>query len=395
MEQQELSPNLRWTGVFDRELRVFDIVMETEFGTTYNSYLLKAGDKTVLFETAKAKFDQEYLDTLDLGERKIDYVVLNHTEPDHVGCLAHMLELYPEAVVVATPVALTYLKNILNCEFTSLAAKKDMELVVGDKTLRFYPVPNLHWPDTMYTYIVEEKALITCDSFGAHYATEGILRSEIQHEEDYHKALKYYFDMILAPFKQPFMAKGLEVVKSLDVKLIGTGHGPVLDSNLPEILDLYEEWCRVPVKETKKILVPYVSAYGYTAQLAEVIIQELEQDPKLEVVAYDLVTADLERVVADLMEADGFLFGTPTILQTALKPVLDLLNYMTVVTHKGKVASAFGSCGWSGEGVPMVTQRLEQLKLKVMAGYSVRFKPSDEELQGARDFAREFATKCQ
>ncbi len=387
----KLSQDLRWVGVLDKDLRTFDIIMTTEFGTSYNSYLLQAGEKTILFETAKARFDQEYFENLQVAQ--IDYVVVNHTEPDHVGCLAGILERFPQVEIIATPVAISYLKEILNRDFTSIPTKKDMELVIGNKTLRFFPLPNLHWPDSMFTYIVEEKALVTCDSFGAHYAHEGILRSTVTAEEDYLSALDYYFQMILAPFKEPFMQRGLDVAKSLDLSLICTGHGPVLDSHIEEILALYETWCAVPKKERKKVLIAYVSAYGYTKLLAETIEKELKQDFALEVLCYDLETAEESKVLEALAEADGILLGSPTMLQSAMKPVLDLLNHMTPTTHRGRVASAFGSYGWTGEAVPMLTQRLAQLKLTVVDGYTARFQPSGTEIQAVVEFARDFARK--
>lgn len=391
MKRLQLSKDLCWTGVLDRDLRVFDIIMETEFGTTYNSYLLQGSEKTVLFETAKKKFDETYQEMIDGAS--VDYIVISHTEPDHVGCLSQILDRYPEAEVIATPVALIYLKEILNRDFKGIPAKKDMELSLGNKTLRFYPLPNLHWPDTMYTYIVEEKALVTCDSFGAHYAHEGILRSTVTAEEDYLSAVKYYFDMILGPFKHPFMTKALDLVRSLEVDLICTGHGPVLDSHIPALLDLYEEWCQVPVKEKKSVVIAYVSAYGYTESMAELIGEELKKTTDFEVLLFNLEQASEEEVVKAMEEADGLLFGSPTILQTALKPVLDMINHMTVVTHRGKWASAFGSYGWTGEAVPMVTERLAQLKLKVLDGCAIRFQPSGKEKEEIQAFAREFATK--
>ncbi len=248
MKTFSLKPDLYWAGILDKDLRVFDIIMYTEFGTTYNSYILKCGDKTVLFETAKAKFYDEYEKTLSetLDITTIDYIVVDHTEPDHAGSIAKVLEKNPRAKIIATPVAIGFLKNIINGDFYSIPVKDGDEMKIGNKTLKFFVLPNLHWPDTMYTYIVEDKVLVTCDSFGSHYAHEGILRSTVTDEEGYMRATKYYFDNILGPFKQPYMTKALALVRSLDIDMICPGHGPVLDSHIDELFAIYDEWCKIP-----------------------------------------------------------------------------------------------------------------------------------------------------
>ena len=172
MESLKLRENFYWTGIVDDNLRVFDIIMYTEFGTTYNSYVMKAGDKTVLFETAKAKFFDEYLEKLkELTDvTKIDYLVVSHTEPDHAGSVEKLLEYSPQMKIIATGCAINFLKEIVNGDFCSIAVRDNQRMQIGDKNLRFFFVPNLHWPDTMYTYIEEEQILVTCDSFGSHYA---------------------------------------------------------------------------------------------------------------------------------------------------------------------------------------------------------------------------------
>lgn len=394
MKAMQLKPDFYWTGVLDKDLRVFDIIMMTEFGTTYNSYLLKCGDKTVLFETAKEKFFDDYLETLSqiTDVSTIDYIVVNHTEPDHVGSIKRILDICPRAKVVATPVAIGFLKHIINGDFYSIAIKDGDELKIGDKTLQFHVFPNLHWPDTMYTYIVEDKTLVTCDSFGSHYAHEGILRSTVTDTEGYMRATKYYFDNILGPFKQPYMTNALAAVRQMDIDMICPGHGPVLDSHLSELMDIYEEWCKVPVSERKKVVIPYVSAYGYTGQLAEQIAKGIQDnDEIIDVKLYDMVTADQAEVLGEIGTADGILFGTPTILGEALKPIWDLTTLMFPPIHGGKLASAFGSYGWSGEGVPHIIERLKQIRLKVVDGFKVRLKPSENELVDAYEYGYRFA----
>ena len=397
MRSLELRKNFYWTGIVDDTLRVFDIIMYTEFGTSYNSYVLKAGDKTILFETAKAKFFDEYLEKLkEITEiDQIDYIVVNHTEPDHAGSVERLLEINPGLKIIGTGCAINFLKEIVNGEFTSIIVKDNQELKIGDKTLKFLCVPNLHWPDTMYTYIEEEQILVTCDSFGSHYGFHDVLRSKVTDEEGYMRATKYYFDCIIGPFK-PFMLKALARVRELDVTMICTGHGPVLDSHIPELLDIYEEWCTVVNPNPKKtVIIPYVSAYGYTKMLAEKIAEGIKASGEIDVRSYDMVEADQAKVLEELGFADGILFGAPTIVGEALKPIWDLTTSIFAGTHGGKLASAFGSYGWSGEGVPHIVERLKQLLMNVTEGFRVKFKPGEENLMDAFDYGYNFGCLLQ
>lgn len=392
MKALKLRDNFYWTGIVDDTLRVFDIIMYTEFGTSYNSYLMKAGDKTILFETAKAKFFDEYLESLKeiTDVTKIDYLVVNHTEPDHAGSVEKLLELNPGLKIIATGCAIGFLKEIVNGEFTAIPVKDNQEMKIGDKTLRFMVVPNLHWPDTMYTYIEEEQVLVTCDSFGSHYGFHDVLVSKVTDHEGYMRATKYYFDCIIGPFK-PFMLKALARVRELDLSMICPGHGPVLDERLDFIMDTYEKWCTVINPNPKKtVIIPYVSAYGYTAQLAEKIAEGIKDSGDIDVRCYDMVTADQAKVLEELGFADGILFGTPTIVGEALKPIWDLTTSIFAGTHGGKLASAFGSYGWSGEGVPHIIERLKQLRMKVVDGFRVRFKPGENNLIDAYDYGYNF-----
>lgn len=392
METLELKKNLYWTGIKDKDLRVFDIIMETEFGTTYNSYLIKGSEKTALFETAKFKFFDTYLEELEqlVDINKIDYIIVDHTEPDHAGSVEKLIEMNPNIKIVGTAVAISFLKNIVNRDFYSIAVKENDTLSLGDKTLHFMILPNLHWPDTMYTYIAEDKVLVTCDSFGSHYTFDGVLRSQVTDEDGYMRALKYYFDNIIGPFK-PYMLKALNRIENLDIDMICTGHGPVLDCNIQEIMDTYRQWSTViNPNQQKTVVIPYVSAYGYTAEIAEEIAKGIRESGKIDVHLHDMVTSYKDEVLADIGFADGILFGTPTIVGEALKPIWDLTTSMFACTHGGKLASAFGSFGWSGEGVSHIVERLKQLRMKVVDGLKIKFKPGKNDLIEAYDYGYDF-----
>ena len=399
MKTLELKKNLYWTGLLDPELKKFDIVMETEFGTSYNSYLFKTSEKTVLFETGKVTFFEDYLKELkalvDIND--IDYIVVSHTEPDHAGSIELLLDINPNIEIVATQVAIGFLKNIVNREFKSIAVKENDTLNLGDKTLRFMPLPNLHWPDTMYTYIEEDKTLVTCDSFGSHYCFDEVLLSKLTDNEGYLRALKYYFDCIIGPFKNPFMIKALERIKDLEVDMVCTGHGPVLDCRIDEIKEYYYKWSTVTNPNPRKtVIIPYVSAYGYTKQLANEIAKGIKESGEIDARTYDMEESDQAKVLEELEFADGILFGSPTIVGEALKPIWDLTTSIFPRTHGGKFASAFGSYGWSGEAVPNLIQRLKQLKMKVTDdGFRVKFKPSDAQLKEAYDYGYNFGCLVQ
>ncbi len=384
---QQLTNDLTWVGVQDPQLKVFDIIMETEYGTTYNAYLLKGLEKTALIETVKLPFFDEFRKRIEavLPIAQIDYLIVNHTEPDHAGSIARLLEINPDLTVVGSPAALQFLKEIVNQDFRSLIAKEGMTLGLGGKTLQLIMAPNLHWPDTMYTLAQEDGILFTCDSFGAHYAFEGLRVSEVKDHEAYQSALKYYYDHILKPFR-PFMRKALDKVEGLDIKMICPGHGPVLDCGLDEIVEQYHQWNIEPQLENKLILA-YVSAYGYTEQLAQAIARGIESAGwQAELV--ELTQAPVAEVVEKLEQARGFLLGSPTILAEALPPVWTLLSYLNPVVHGGKYAAVFGSYGWSGEAFAHLEERLKQLRITVMPALKVRFKPSPAQLAEAEQAGR-------
>lgn len=398
MKAVKLRDDFYWTGIVDDQLRVFDIIMYTEFGTTYNSYVMKAGDKIVLFETAKAKFFEEYLEKLKevIDVTKIDYLVVSHTEPDHAGSVERLLDYSPQMKILATGCAIGFLKEIVNRDFVSIAVKDEQTMTIGNKTLRFMFVPNLHWPDTMYTFIEEEQILVTCDSFGAHYCLPEVVSTKITKEADYQKALKYYYDCIIGPFK-PFMLKALDRVEHMDITMVCTGHGPVLvGERIKAVMKQYREWSTVVNPNPRKtVIIPYVSAYGYTKTLAEKIAEGVKDSGDIDVRSYDMVEADEVKVNEELLFADGILFGTPTIVGEALRPIWELTLNMFAGTHGGKHASAFGSYGWSGEGVPNIIQRLKQLRMKVCEGFRIRFKPSEADLVSAYEYGYQFGCLVQ
>jgi len=397
---KKLADKVFWVGVNDYDLRVFDIVMETEFGSTYNAYLVVGSEKTALIDTAKVDFQDDYLAKVaslhDIG--KIDYLVLNHTEPDHSGSVAKLLELNPSLTIVATAAGLSNLKEIVNVPFRAVQAKDDAVLSLGNRTLRFFTLPNLHWPDTMFTWLEEEKILFTCDFFGAHYAFEGVFAKNVKDPNDYRKALKDYFDAIMSPFRK-FVQKGLERIKDLPLRYVATSHGPILDeTNIEETKLLYARWAEIkPKNAVPLVVIPYVSAYGYTQKMAREIKRGIEAGfaSGVHVELIDVVGTLTHNIVSRIEASDAFLIGSTTILADAPKSVWDILSSLNPVIHGGKFAAAFGSYGWSGEAVPNLTARLQQLKMKTVEGPRFRFNPSETQLKACYDFGVGFANVMQ
>ena len=388
MLQEKLRDNIYWVGVKDQELKVFDIIMETKKGSTYNSYLID-DEKVAIIDTVKTGFYDEFKENLVdiIGDRKVDYIIVQHTELDHSGSLIRLIEDYPEAKVVGTKAALNYLKNILNREFNALESRETISL--GKTSLRFITAPNLHWPDTMFTYVEERNLLFTCDFTGSHYCPEGSIQEKIN--EDYFVEMRYYFDCIMAPFKR-FVLMGLNKIRDIDIdiEVIAPSHGPVHIENIEKILGLYKEWAtEVPV-DNKKVEIFYITAYGNTEMIASFMKEKLiEKGFKADVT--EITEIPLEESVKKIEAAKGFIIGSPTINQDAVKPSWDLLSLVNPIINRGKAAMAFGSYGWSGEGTKMLTQRLKDLKLKVVdPGVSFCFVPSEEDLRNAEEAINKF-----
>lgn len=395
----KITENLFWVGALDPNLRIFDIIMETKFGTSYNSYLLKGSQGIALFETVKEKFFDEHLEKIRLitNLEDINYIVVNHTEPDHAGSVEKLLEYAPNATVIGSSLAIKYLSEIINKPFNSKVVKDGETLSLGDKTLKFISAPQLHWPDTMYSYVVEDETLITCDSFGAHYCDDRILKSSIEEdkEDDYVEAYNYYFRMIMGPFK-PFMLKAMDKIKDLKLNYICPGHGLVLDkSNIEKFMNLYREWCQPTKREKQSIVIPYVTAYGYTETIAQVIKKGIESaNFDVDILMYDLVTADMNEVLKEINECSGLLIGSPTLLADTLPQIWTILSSLNPVIHRGLPASCFGSYGWSGEALKNITERYKQLKLNVVSEpLGIIFKASEENLETAFNFGLDFAKK--
>lgn len=386
MGAEKLKDNIYWVGVKNPELRVFDIIMETKKGTTYNSYVIN-DEKVAVLDAVKDGYYDEFKENLIsvIGEKKVDYVIVHHTELDHTGSLIKLIEDYPDMKVVGSRSTLINLKNILNREFNGVEAKE--EICLGELTLKFIIVPNLHWPDTMFTYVEDKNFLFTCDFTGCHYSPKGKITDNFG--EEYFVEMKYYFDCIMGPFKK-FVNMGLNKIKDLEIDFIAPSHGPVHVANIEGVLNKYETWAKEEPVDLKKVEIFYITAYGNTERIANFMKEKLEAKGfKADVTEITSIT--LEECKKRIESAKGFMVGSPTINQDAVKPAWDLLSVVCPITNRGKAALAFGSFGWSGEGVPMLTARIKSLKLKTVdPGLKFCFVPSEEDYKNAEEAVNNF-----
>jgi flavorubredoxin/NADPH-dependent 2,4-dienoyl-CoA reductase/sulfur reductase-like enzyme len=393
----ELKPNLYWVGALDPQLRIFDIVMTTPYGTSYNSYLLRGSKATVLFETVKETFwadcERNLAKVLKPGE-KIDYFVLNHTEPDHSGSLHKLLDMFPNATVVATQTAHTNLEAICYRKYNKfvVTSPETQAIDIGGYTLRFIIAPFLHWPDTMFTYVPEAKIVVTCDFLGSHYSFDGIIDTGLnptQQKDYFEGSLQGYYDPIFGPFK-PYVLKGLEYLKKIDFDLVCCSHGPVLKNFARKVMNQYEVWSQPSTLEDR-VVVAYVAAYGYTRQLAETVTAAINK-AGVPAVAYDLVTVPVATALEEIGKCKGLVLGTPTILGDALPQIWQIVTSLNPIIHRDRVAAVFGSYGWSGEGTRNINERLSQIRFRTpLEPLAVRFKPNEQTLAHAAEWGASFA----
>jgi len=388
-----VTSDVSWIGILDYDIRTFDIVMHTEFGTTYNSYFINA-EKKAIIEVAKEKFSETYISKLRsvTDPEEIQYIILDHTEPDHSGSLRLLLDLAPSATVVGSGNAIRYLEDIVNIPFKSLVVKDGDTLDLGNKTLRFFSAPNLHWPDSMLTLLVEDKVLFTCDVFGAHYCSSEMFSN---FDEQYTESFKYYFDIIMRPFSR-FMLKAIEKVKPLELEFICPGHGPIHKRDLRKAIELSEKYAEhymqiVSEKNKMNILIAYVSAYGYTKDAAYLIAEGILETEGVTVDIVDIENISLEELESKLIMSDGLLVGSPTINQNTLLPVYKLLALINPIRDKGKLGGAFGSYGWSGESPNLILENFRLLKLKIFEETAAfKFSPDNHKKDYLREFGRNF-----
>lgn len=399
MFSAKVKEGVFYVGTLNPSLRIFDIVMETKFGTSYNSYIVKGNEKTALIETCHHNFWEEFLANIEevTEVKNIDYVILNHNEPDHTGCVSKLVDLNPNITIVTSNAGAIYIKNITNrADLNIMVAKDGDTLSLGDKTIKFINAPFLHWPDSMFSFLEEDGILFSCDFLGSHYAEPYIFDTKVAYPERFEFSVKAYYDAIFGPFK-PYVLKGLEKIENIKYDMVCPSHGPILTQGcmLEYVKEHYKAWSTVPLKANKLVGIFYASAYGATKLLAEQIakgIAEVHKD--IEVQMYDIEGKDISQFTQAINECDALAVGSPTINKDTVPAMWDLLSRIDAISSRGKKALVFGSYGWSGEALPNIKARLEGLKYEVEPEFMrCIFLPSESELKNARAAGAELAKK--
>jgi flavorubredoxin len=387
MKFQEIKNNIYYCGLNDINRKYFDELIPLEHGTSYNSYLVKGSEKTALIDTMYPPKSDEYLNNLDEnGVKSVDYIIANHGEQDHSGTIPKLLKKFPEAKVVTNAVCKGNIMEMLHVsEDKFIVVKNDETLSLGDKTLKFMIAPGVHWPDTMFTLLVEDNVLCTCDFLGAHYTPENCIADCTKELE---KAAKRYYAEIMMPFR--IMCKKYTMqVKTLNPDWILPSHGPVYN-NPKFILDLYEDWT---ADEGKNLVVmPYVSMYGSTKDMIDYLDDKFKA-AGIKTYPFDVVSGDLGNLASELVDATTIILGTSMVLCSP-HPMAANVAYLTnVLKPKAKFASFVGSYGWGGNLFGKLGELLSGLKLEVLEPVQVKGKPTEEELKLLDNMANAIISK--
>jgi len=393
MEPVSLAPNVHWVGAKDPGLTVFDIVIPTEFGTTYNAYLVRGTDKTALIDCVKREFAEDLFRNLSrfLPVEKLDYVVINHSEPDHAGGIVDLLKRNPKVTVFLSRSAKSFVDHLVNAEYSSRIVKDNEELPLGGKTL---PVPQHSVPALAghHPHVSRRgQDSLPCDFLGAHYCSPEFFNDELREPEKVRKAFEFYYGMIMRPYKEHVL-KACEKIKDLPIAMIAPSHGPILRKDPRSYIARYEERASVLSRVTeKKVTVVYASAYGNTAAMAARVAEGV-RSAGVKATLINSVEVPVNEIIDEIETSAGFLIGTPTLNSNVPHPILHLIANLVVLNVKGMPASVFGSYGWSGEAIKTVQDILTSMRLKV-APEPIRFlmTPSEADLATCEEFGKKFA----
>ncbi|TET55722.1 FprA family A-type flavoprotein [Candidatus Bathyarchaeota archaeon] len=387
MKPRELKPNVYWVGAVDWDRRLFDELIPLPDGTSYNAYLIKGSEKTALIDTVDPTMAEELISNLNrLDVKHIDFIVANHAEQDHSGTLPQILKLYPNATVVATPKCKTLLTELLLIPESKIMAVKDGEtLSLGEKTLEFIHAPWVHWPETMLTYLREDRILFPCDLFGSHLASSDLYVTD---EATVHEAAKRYYAEIMMPFRT-IVQKNLEKIKDLQIDVIAPSHGPIYDK--PEfILEAYRDWVYASPKNI--VVLPYISMHGSTRKMVKHLVSALVERG-ITVKQFDLAKTDIGKLAMALVDAITVVIGTPTVLIGPHPKVVYAVYLTNALRPKLKFASIIGSYGWGGRMVEQITEMLSNLKVQLLEPVVIKGFPKKEDFKALDRLADEILNR--
>ncbi len=383
MGVREITTGVYIVGAQDWDRRLFDALIPLPDGTSYNSYLIKGSEKTVLIDTVDPTKTSELLENLQKLEiSAIDYIVSNHAEQDHSGSIPAVLDLYPNAKVMTNPKCAGYLRDLLALEDDRFVEIADGETVsLGDKTLQFIYAPWVHWPETMFTLLVEDKVLFTCDFLGAHYATGDPFGVDAY---VVHKSAKRYYAEIMMPFKV-HVKKHLEKISALDVKAIAPSHGPLYsEPNL--ILKAHADWVSDAVNN--EVVIPYVSMHGSTERMVDYFASALIER-KVVPKPFNMTKADIGELATAIVDAATLVIATPTVLTAAHPVVVSTAYLINALRPKLRYAAVIGSYGWGGKAAEQLVGMLSNLEAEFLESVIVKGLPKGDDFKALDALADE------
>lgn len=392
---KEIKKDVYWVGKVDWELRKFHgDEYSTHRGTTYNSYLVK-DKKTVLIDTVWSPFSAEFVENLNkyISLKKIDYVVANHAEIDHSGGLAELMENIPDTPVYCTNNGVKSLKGHFHKDWNFVPVKTGDKLNLGKKELIFIEAPMLHWPDSMFSYLTGENLLFSNDAFGQHLASELMYNDLVDQAELFQECIKYYAN-ILTPFSR-LVEKKIDEFKSLNVPvdMICPSHGVIWRDNPLQIVGKYLDWSKN--YRENQITIVYDTMWNGTRKMAEAIAKGIKSaDDKAVVKLFNISRSDKNDVVTEVFKSKALLVGSPTFNRGILSAVAGFMEQISGLKFKEKKAAAFGTYGWSGESVDMISKGLESAGFDLLEdGIKSIWNPDDNSLKECVDFGKEIAVK--
>lgn len=385
MEPRAISDRVTWMGGVDWHRRLFDALIPLPDGTSYNAYLVRGSERTALLDTADPRKTDELLSQLD-GVDEVDYIVAHHAEQDHAGTLPVLLSRYPGAQVVSTPRGKDMLIALLHIPADRVQTVEDGEtLSLGDRTLTFLHAPWVHWPETMLTYLREERMLFTCDFFGSHYATS---RLYVEGDSYVVKAAKRYYAEIMMPFRKPIQ-RHLDRLAEFDIDVIAPSHGPLWDEPAL-ILDAYRDWVAGPPKNLA--VVPFISMHGSTGEMVDRLVTSLVA-LGVRVHPYDLTVTDIGELAMALVDAATIVIGSPTVLGGAHPQAAYAASLANALRPKTRYASVIGSYGWAGGAARALAEMIPMLRVEVVDPVEVKGKPRPEDFAALDRMAEAIAER--
>ncbi|HZK11894.1 MAG TPA: FprA family A-type flavoprotein [Atribacterota bacterium] len=387
MAAKKIKKDIYWVGAIDWDRRLFDELIPLPQGTSYNSYLIKGQEKTALIDTVDPTKEDDLLDNLDdLEIEHLDYIVVNHAEQDHSGTIPLLLEMFSEAKIVTNEKCKKMLKDHLLVEEDRMITVKDNDtLSLGGKTLKFIFAPWVHWPETMLTYLEEDKILFSCDLFGAHLAESNLW---VDNESKIYFSAKRYYAEIMMPFRNN-IKKYLERLKELEINTIAPSHGQIYSH--PEfILSAYREWISDEVEN--EVIIPYVSMHGSVEEMVYILSEELMRNG-ITVKLFNLSRTDIGELAMALVDAATIVIGSPTVLAGAHPQVVSAVYLANALRPKLRYASVIGSYGWGGKMLENISAMIGNLKVEVLSPVIIKGYPKEEDYNSLIRLAGEITEK--